>query len=188
MYDTYKQKILAFYIYYRRMPTYSEILALTGLSSKNSVHKLVNKLVDEGFLDKDRHGHLIPNRIYGSVRVLGLIEAGFPTPAEEETLDTMSLDDYLIENKEATYMLQVKGDSMIEAGICEGDMVIAERTTAAKEGDIIVAEVDGGWTMKYLRKEAGKYYLEPANKKYKNIYPTEELKIGAVVRGVIRKY
>jgi SOS regulatory protein LexA len=188
MYDKYKQKILAFYIHYRRMPSYSEILALTGLASKNSVYKLVNKLVDEGFLDKDRQGRLVPNRIYGEVRVLGFIEAGFPSPAEEETLDMMSLDDYLIEKKEATYLLRVQGDSMIEAGICEGDMVIAERTTQAKVDDIVIAEVDGGWTMKYLKQKGGQYYLEPANKKYSSIMPTEELKIAAIVRGVIRKY
>jgi repressor LexA len=77
---------------------------------------------------------------------------------------------------------------MIEAGICEGDLVIAERTQNAREGDIVIAEVDGGWTMKYLRKKNGKPYLEPANKNFKNIYPTEELRIAAVVKGVVRKY
>jgi repressor LexA len=77
---------------------------------------------------------------------------------------------------------------MIEAGINEGDMVIAERTESPREGDIVIAEVDGGWTMKYLRKRNGNYYLEPANKDYKDIIPEAEMKVAAVVKGVIRKY
>jgi repressor LexA len=101
----------------------------------------------------------------------------------------MSLDEYLISNKDATYILEVKGDSMIDEGIKEGDLVIAERSKEPKNGDIVIAEVDGGWTMKYLRKDnRGKTYLEAANKKYQPIYPEHELKIAAVVKGVIRKY
>ena len=85
-------------------------------------------------------------------------------------------------------MLEVKGDSMIDAGIQEGDLVIALRATVAKDGDIVIAEVDGGWTMKYYRKKGDKVWLEPANKDFKNIYPEYDLKIGAVVKGVVRKY
>ena len=100
----------------------------------------------------------------------------------------MSLDEYLIENKEATYLLEVKGDSMIDAGIHEGDLVIVERKGEPKDGDIVIADVDGGWTMKYFRKRGSTIYLEPANRKYKPIYPTESLNIAAIVKGVIRKY
>jgi repressor LexA len=122
------------------------------------------------------------------IRMLGLVEAGFPTSAGEELLDTMSLDEYLIENKEATYLLKVKGDSMIDAGIMEGDLVIVERGRPARVGDIVVAEVDREFTLKYLRKKGSEMFLEAANKKYKPIYPKEELKILAVLRAVIRKY
>lgn len=188
MINSYKQKILGFYQDNKRMPTYTEIMTLVGFKSKNAVYKLVAKLVEEGVVSKDDSGHLIPNKLFGEVPVLGLVEAGFPTAAEEELLDTMSLDDYLIENKEATYMLEVKGDSMIDAGIQEGDLVIAERRNNPKVGDIVIAEVDGGWTMKYFRRKGDQVYLEPANAKYKPIYPEGELKIAAVVKGVIRKY
>ena len=78
--------------------------------------------------------------------------AGFPTPAEEELVDTITIDEFLINNKEATYMLKVSGDSMIDAGIQPGDMVLVERNRNAKEGDIVIAEVDNEWTMKYLEK------------------------------------
>lgn len=188
MSENYRQKIISFYKRTKRMPSYAEIMSLLGFKSKNAVYKLVNKLIGEGALDKDSTGRLVPNKLMGEVPVLGLVEAGFPTAAEEELTDTMSLDDYLIENKESSYLLEVKGDSMIDAGIQEGDLVIAERTNSPKEGDIVIAEVDGGWTMKYFRKTAGKVWLEPANKDFKPIYPETDLKVAAVVKGVVRKY
>lgn len=186
--DKYKNKIVSFYKNSKRMPSYAEIMSLLGFKSKNAVYKLVQKLVDEGVLSKDSTGRLIPNKLFGEVPVLGLVEAGFPSPAEEELVDTISLDDYLIENKESSYLLEVKGDSMIDAGIQEGDLVIAERTNSPKEGDIVIAEVDGGWTMKYFRKTDGKVWLEPANKNFKPIHPENDLRVAAVVKGVVRKY
>jgi len=188
MKNNYKNKITSFYRSTRRMPSYAEIMTMLGFKSKNAVYKLVNKLIGEGVLDKDSSGRLIPIQPYGEVPVLGLVEAGFPTAAEEELVDTMSLDEYLIKNKESTYLLEVKGDSMIDAGIHEGDLVIAERKGDPRNGDIVIAEVDGGWTMKYYRKQGGKIFLEPANKNYKPIYPAYDLKVAAIVKGVVRKY
>src|SRR3989344_1334123 len=193
--EAYKNKILEFYRKHKRMPVYREIMVLIGFKSKNAVYKLVAKLVEEGIVEKDKSGKLIPKNLFGEVSVLGLVKAGFPSPGEEQILDTMSLDDFLIEKKEATYLLEVDGDSMIDAHIAHGDLVIAECTNTAKDGEIVIAEVDGEWTMKYYREKSrksmaakGGAWLEAANKNYKPIYPTEELKIAAVVRGVIRKY
>ncbi len=186
--ELYKDKIISFYQKHRRMPGYKEIMDLTGFKSKNAVYKLINKLVDLGIISKDREGRITPNKIFDEVPFLGLVEAGFPAVAEASPSDTMSIDDYLIDHKESSYILEVKGDSMIDAGIQEGDLVVVERKQEPKEGDIVIAEVDGGWTMKYLRKKNGKSYLEPANKNFKNIYPTEAMQIAAVVKGVIRKY
>jgi len=188
MKDNYKNKIISFYKEHKRMPGYKEIMSLVGFKSKNAVYKLINKLVEEGVVEKDSKGKLVPNKLFGEVPVLGLVEAGFPTSAEEELLDTISLDDFLIEDKNASYLLEVKGDSMIDEGIKEGDLVLVERRSEAKEGEIVIAEVDGGWTMKYFRKKNGKVYLEPANKNYKPIYPGYEFRIAAVVKAVIRKY
>jgi len=188
MSDSYKNKIISFYKRTKRMPTYAEIMTLVGFKSKNAVYKLVNKLVGEGVLDKDSSGRLVPNRLVGEIPMLGLVEAGFPTVAEETILDTISIDEYLINDKDKTYMLEVKGDSMIDAGIQEGDLVIAERKSDPRDGDIVIAEVDGGWTMKYFRKKGGQIFLEPANKKYKPIYPEYDIKIAAIVTGVVRKY
>ena len=106
---------------------------LTGFKSKNAVSKLVARLQEQGVIDKDSKGFLIPKQLFGNIKVLGTVEAGFPSPAEEELIDTMTLDEWLIKNKEATYMLKAKGDSMIEAGIMEGDMILVDRSKEAKE-------------------------------------------------------
>jgi repressor LexA len=91
-------------------------------------------------------------------------------------------------NKQSTYLLEVKGDSMIDEGIKEGDLVIVERRGDPKDGDIVIAEVDGGWTMKYFKKKGSLIYLKPANKNYSPIYPQYDLKVAAIVKGVVRKY
>lgn len=170
------------------MPNYQEIMDLVGFKSKNAVYKLIEKLIDEGVVTKDSKGKLSPTKMIGEIPLLGLVEAGFPTTAEEEVLETLSLDSYLIKHRDSSYLLEVKGDSMIEEGIKEGDLVIVERTGVAKDGDIVIAEVDGGWTMKYYKKKGNQVYLMPANKNYKPIYPEYDLKIAAIVKGVIRKY
>ncbi len=188
MYETYKRKIIAFYEAERRMPSYQEILKLVGFKSKNAVAKLVQKLIDEGLVEKDGQGRLIPTSSYSEIPLLGLVEAGVPTMAESQDLDTLSLDGYLIHDRGKTFLLEVKGDSMIEAHIEEGDLVVAERTAIARDGDIVVAEVDGDWTLKYFKKLGDRMWLMPANKNYKPIYPKHSLRIAAVVRGVVRKY
>jgi len=188
MFNNYKDKIISFYKANKRMPVYTEIMKLVGFKSKNAVSKLIHKLIDEGVLDKDSSGRLIPNKLIGEVPLLGLVEAGFPTVAEESLLDTINIDDYLIKHKDFSYLLEVKGDSMIDAGIHEGDMVIAEKKGEPKDGDIVIALVDGGWTMKYYRNQKGKVFLEPANKDFKPIYPENQLEVAAIVKGVIRKY
>ena len=187
MYPQYKQKIIAFYERHKRMPAYAEIMALVGFKSKNAVYKLVNRLVEEGIVQKDATGRLVPNSLFSEVPFLGLVEAGIQTNADTLS-DTMSLDDYLVGERSKTFVLEVKGDSMIEEGIKEGDLVIVERRGEPKDGDIVIAEIDGGWTMKYFRKRGGKTYLEPANRTMKAMYPEYDLKVAAIVRGVVRKY
>lgn len=187
-YAAQKDKIISFYKKHKRMPGYAEIMALVGFKSKNAVYKLINKLVYDGVVQKDSKGKITPNKLVGEIPLLGLVEAGFPTTMDEELTDTMSLDEYLIGNKQSVYLLEVKGDSMIDEGIKEGDLVIAERRGDPKDGDIVIAEVDGGWTMKYFKKKGNMVYLKPANKNYSPIYPSYDMKVAAIVKGVIRKY
>jgi len=181
-------QIRDFYTAHKRMPSYAELLAVFGLKSKNAVSKRVHSLVNKGFLQKDAQGRLIPKKILHPLKVLGAITAGFPSPAEEELVDTMSLDEYLIRNPQATYLLKVDGDSMLDAGIHPGDLVLVEKSLTPKTGDIVVAQVDGQWALKYFEKKAKKVYLRSANKKYPDIIPEYELIIAGVVIANVRKY
>ncbi len=123
----------------------------------------------------------------GTAKLLGTIRAGFAAPAEEELADTITLGEYLIRHKESSYLLKVAGDSMEEAGIMEGDMVVFERRHDAKPGDIVIALTEDGYTIKYLRKKVSKLFLEAANPKYPKIYPREGEIIG-VVTATFRTY
>ena len=135
------------------------------------------------------HGKIaFTEKLLGSIRLLGSIEAGFPSPAEEELIDTLSLDEFLVDNPASTFMLKVTGDSMIDAGIHPGDMVLVDKGITPKTDDIVIAAVDGEWTMKYFVKKGRTVELEPANRRYKTIVPKQSLEIAGVVRSVIRKY
>ncbi|MBU0503238.1 MAG: LexA family transcriptional regulator [Candidatus Omnitrophota bacterium] len=177
-----------FYLKNKRMPSYSEMLKVFRFRSKNAVFKKVNQLVKLGLFAKDKTGRLIPAGVQRPVRLLGFIQAGFPSPAEEETVDLMSLDEYLISNPQATYLLKVSGDSMLDAGIHPGDLVLVQKDLTPKNGDIVVACVDKEWTLKYFEKLKGKVRLRAANKKYLPIEPKEELVIAGVVIANVRKY
>ena len=183
-----KSILIGFYKTNKRLPSYAEMLDLFKLRSKNAIHKVVQKFVEAGLLDKDSSGKLVPVKLSEPLRVLGDIQAGFPSPAEEELVDTLSLDDYLITNREASFLLRVAGESMIEAGIQPGDLVILERGREPRNGDVVVAEVDNEWTIKYFVKRGSQIFLKPANNAYPVIVPKEELKIAGVVTSVIRKY
>ena len=170
------------------MPSYAEMIALLGVRSKSVVHFWIGKLIAAGLLTKDEKGHLSLTIRPFAVPVLGSIQAGFPSPEEEALCDILSIDEYLITRPEASYLLQVSGDSMSGAGIVEGDLVIVEKGREPKGGDIVIAEVDGEWTMKYFRKQGKEVVLEAANPKYPPIRPRQELKLGGIVTAAIRKY
>ncbi len=182
------QKLSTFFAEYKRMPTYEEMKNLFDVASKNTVSYRIKKLIEEGIVEKT--GNKLSLLHIGSVMRLGTVQAGFPTTADEDvTSELLSLDDFLIERKEATYMLEVRGESMKDAGIMEGDLVLVERGKHPRRGDIVLALVDNEYTLKYLETENNKPVLVPANKAFKKIYPNPNtLKIEAVLKAVIRKY
>jgi len=180
--------IKEFYIKHSRMPSYSEMALLFGVKSKNAVFKIINRMVELNLIRRDKKGYIYFSSDPFSIKLVGHVEAGFPSPAEEELLDTISLDRFLVEHPESTFMLKVSGDSMIDAGIMPGDYVIVDRSKKPKNNDIVIAQVDGQWTMKYLSREGKAYILKSANKKYEPIKPKNELVVAGVVIGVVRKY
>jgi repressor LexA len=182
-------KLKDFYNHRKRLPSFSELQSLFKYSSKGGVSLLVGHLVKRGVLKRDAKGKLSPAAaLEGGIKLLGTVQAGFPSPAEEELIDTLSLDEFLIKNPQASYLVKVSGDSMNDAGIMQGDLVIVERGRQPRHGDIVIAEVDGAWTMKYYEKRGAKIFLRAANKKYPLIEPKAELVIGGVVVANVRKY
>lgn len=118
------------------------------------------------------------------------ISAGFPSPAADYAEEGLDLNDFLVRNKPASFMFTVKGDSMINAGIVEGDKVIVDRSLNARSKDIVVAVVNGEYTIKRLFKSSSKVELRPENPAYQPIVFKEgsELEIWGVVVGVVRRY
>ena len=179
--ESRRTKLLSFYRMNRRMPNITEMMDLFDLSSRSSAFYISERLVEEGYASKDRTGKLVPAPGLFSVPAVGRIRAGFASPAEEEIADTIAVGDYLVRDPNASYLLKVEGDSMEDAGIRDGDMVIFERTHDVKPGQIVVALTEDGYTLKYLRMRGGRFYLEAANDRYPDIHPKEGEIIGRVV-------
>ncbi len=185
--ESRRGKLLSFYRKNRRMPNITEMMDLFGLASRSSAFYASERLIEEGYANKDRTGKLVPAPGLFRVSLLGHIRAGFAAPAEEELADTVTIGDYLIGDPNASYLLQVEGDSMQDAGIQSGDMVVFERTQNFKPGDIVVALTEDGYTLKYLRKKGQIFFLEAANDQYPDIHPKEGQIIGKVT-STFRKY
>lgn len=181
------KKIREFFRSHHRAPSFEEVRSLFNYRSKASAHFLVDQLIEKNFLHKDTKGRILWDQLTG-VKLLGSVQAGLPTAEEEVLTDTMDLDRLLVKDPQQTFLLKVSGDSMIDAGIHEGDFVLVERGREPKNHDIIIAEVDREWTLKYYEKEGSRVRLVPANNKYSPIIPTQELKTGGVIVAVIRKY
>lgn len=179
-------------------PSLSDLAIAFGVKSKNAVAKVVNALSKNGYLQKDPKGRIkiletasdaVQNVVSSmTLPLFGPIHAGFAAAAEEQAEELVKLDDYLVKDRANTFLLRVKGDSMINAGIHEGDLVIVERGKEPRVNDIVVGVLDGEFTLKRLRKDKGKYYLQAENDAYPNLYALDELKTAGVVRGVMRKY
>jgi SOS regulatory protein LexA len=183
----YKDKILRFYRSHKRMPSITEVMELCDLASRSSAFYVVNQLVKQGVVEKDSSGKIVPTGKLHELQLLGHIRAGFAAPSEDEIADLVSVGEYLIPHPNKSYLLKVIGDSMVDAGIQEDDMVIFERTKDAKPGQIVVALTEDGYTLKFLRKHGTQFYLEAANDKYPDIRPVWGEIIG-VVTSTFRKY
>jgi SOS regulatory protein LexA len=185
---TVQKIIAAFFRENRRMPSFAEMVGILDVKSKSVVHFWVKKLIGAGIIEKDNKGHLSFSKRSFAIPLVGSVQAGFPSPEEEALCDILSMDEYLITRPDSSFLLQVHGDSMIGEGIMEGDLVIVEKGHEPKSGNVVIAEVDGEWTMKYFRKQGKQITLEAANPKYPVIRPKQELKIGGIVTAVVRKY
>jgi len=177
-------------------PSLSDLAVAFGVRSKNAIAKVVNILVREGYLKKDPKGRI---KILESdhdengadaflLPLFGPIAAGAATDVESQVEDTIALHEYVVSKPLSTFLLRVRGDSMINAGIMEGDLVIVEKGREPKPLDIVVGILDGQFTLKRLMKNKGKYYLQAENAAYSDMHAADSLEVAGVVRGVVRKY
>jgi repressor LexA len=176
-------------------PSYQEIAEGLGLQSVATIHQHVKALATKGFLKNDfnRRRSLEPinksDALTTAFRLplCGIIAAGQPIEAIENN-ESIGVPSLLVADPANTYVLKVKGDSMIDDGIWDGDLVIVERNHSPKNGDVVVALLDNSCaTLKKFYREAKRIRLQPANKTLKPIFSRDPL-IQGVVRGVIRTF
>jgi repressor LexA len=185
----YLARLRDYYARHRVLPSYSRIGVLVRLNSKASVAGLVQRLKAEGFVESTPDRRLKPGRRFFERPVTESVQAGQPTLAPDIIApDTITIDERLIPNPSKTVLIKVKGDSMIDAGIHEGDLVVVEKRVSANVGDIVVAIIDNEFTLKRLHKERGRVVLKPENKAYPVIRPKGDLEIFGVVVGQFRTY
>ena len=185
---SYLEKLQEYYAQHRALPSYSSIGQLLGLRSKSSVAALVARLRLAGYLDSTPDRRLAPTRrFFERPLAESPVQAGMPNEVQDAHADALTIDDYLIEHPSRTVLIRVRGDSMMDAGILEGDLVVVEKGATAKKGDIVVAIVDSQFTLKRLDVERGRFILVPENKAYPIIRPETNLEIFGVMVGLVRK-
>lgn len=179
-------------------PTLREMREFFGVSSDNSILKHLKALEEKGCIEKDDTPRGI--KLLSSVKerlqsnefklpLLGMVPAGGPVLTEEYIESWLNVGEDAIYRYKDSYLLRVTGDSMMDAGIYEGDILIVCGSLEAREGDIVVGLVDNQNTVKrYMKDSHGRVYLKPENINYDNIYPDGELCLQGVVTGLLRYY
>src|ERR1700682_1352751 len=148
----------------------------------------VARLKLAGFVESTPDRRLAPTRnFFQRPLAEAPVHAGLPNPIDDGPADALTLDDYLIEHPSRTVLVRVKGDSMIDAGVLDGDLVVVEKRAGARRGEIVVAIVDNQFTLKRLDLERGRFILRPENKAYPIIRPEGTLEIFGVMVGLVRK-
>ncbi len=180
---------------YSLPPSISEMAKFLKVKSKNAVAKLLDSLEEQGFIKTsgkargievlDALGESLQKGLF-AVPILGNIQAGTPHLAEEMVEDWINLPQTLTKGRRDVFLLRVRGDSMINAGIYEGDLVIVRPTRDVKNNDIVVALLNDEATVKRFIQIKNRAYLKAENPDYKNIYPKEEWMVRGKVVGVIR--
>ena len=185
---SYLEKLQDYYAEHKVIPSYSVLAGLWGISAKSWVSECVKRFEEAGYLDWTPDRQLKPGSRFFERRLAdSAVQAGLPNPAIADGYDLITIDDYLVKIPSKTSLVRVKGDSMIDAGIFEGDLVVVEKRPAAKKGDIVVAIVDNQFTLKRLDLESGHFVLKPENKAYPVIRPEGALEIFGVMVGLVRK-
>ncbi|HCW32763.1 MAG: LexA family transcriptional repressor, repressor LexA [Candidatus Peregrinibacteria bacterium GW2011_GWE2_39_6] len=198
-----QQKLFEFIEHYQwehgSSPTLREMREYFGVSSDNGVLKHLKALEEKGFIQKadTPRGIKLLNSIKAQLEaaadmvkipIVGTIPAGGPILAEENILGVFEMGKGFLNPGKGAFLLRVSGNSMINAGIHEGDMVLVSPRKEVDNRDIVVALVDGESTVKRYMKNGQNVYLKAENPDYSDIYPNQELSVQGVVTGLIRHY
>ena len=185
----YLVKLQDYYAEHKVIPSYSVLASLWGISAKSWVAECVKRFDEAGYLAWTPDKQLKPGKRFFERRVADSpVQAGLPNPAIGDGYDFVSsIDEMLVRVPSRTELVRVKGDSMVDAGIREGDYLVVEKQSHANVGEIVVAIVDDEFTVKYLEREKGGFVLKPANKAYPVIRPRGRLEIYGVMAGLVRR-
>lgn len=186
----YLDRLRDYYVDAKRIPPHQRICELIGFASKTAARKLLERLEKAGFVERTPDGDAwMPTpRFFERHLANTAVRAGAPDMIEQTPGEPFVIDQYLVREPSRTIMVPVKGDSMIDAGIHDGDLVVVERAKAAKSGDFVIAIVDSEFTLKELIVEKGKFVLKPHNPAYPIIRPQGQLEIFGVVTGLVRRF
>lgn len=172
------------------IPSYSEMARSLGFKAKNAAFKLTQRLIASGHLEKSIGGRLVPGPEFFTVDVSDSeVRAGFGCEGNATSrLHAQALDQLLIARPEMTVFLKVRGDSMVDAGILNGDVAVVETSTQAVHGDVVVAEIDGFHTIKEYRTDGGQARLIAHGGDRRSMSAKETLNVIGIVRGIVRRY
>ncbi|WP_332752059.1 LexA family protein [Hydrogenophaga sp.] len=173
----------------KSFPSMAKLADVLGLASSGGVFKVLGRLVDQGYLERV-DGRIAPTNKFFALPMLGDVRAGLPQEAGQDAgQELVSVEDFLVRHPERTVFCRARGDSMTGAGIFDNDMLVVERNTPTKPGDIVAAVVDNELTVKYLYPayDAG-WVLRPANPAYQDIKAKASLEVLGVVVGVFRRF
>ncbi len=186
----YLGQLRDYYAENRRIPSFQRLADLLGFASKAAASKLMDRLAKAGFVERtpDDDAWMPTTRFFERYLADIAVRAGAPEMIEGAQGQLFLVDQYLVRQPSRTVMVPVKGDSMVDAGIHDGDIVVVERTKGARAGDFVVAIVDDEFTLKELGLEKGKFILKPHNPAYPIIRPKGQLEIFGVVAGLVRRY
>lgn len=169
------------------LPSFETIAQQFGFKHKNSVWQYFNKFKEENLIYEENNRYKINKNLFGAIQMMSSVRAGFATAGEDYVEKRVSLDEEFNIDNPSTFLFKVRGDSMIDLGIFEGDTVVVNKCSHANSGDIVLAYIDGGYTLKTLRKKGSDVWLEPANPEYPILRPKETLEIFGTVKGIVRK-
>lgn len=185
----YLVRLQDYYVDWKSIPSYAKLCEVFGIASKSWVKTILGRLNEAGFIERTPDGVWVPTRqFFARPLAESAVQAGMPVAVTETQGEFFVIDEMLIDTPSKTTLIPVRGDSMIEAGIHDGDIAVVEKRMSANLGDIVVAIVDNEFTLKTLDKEHGHFILRPANSAYPVIRPQGTLEIFGVMVGLVRKY